>query len=271
MNILHIKPGILFIAIVSMLSLGSCYKLQTDYKYVKKEADPNINATAKQYLFDRSDNLTPGAIDTVFRWMKKGIEYAGIDMAEYEKPGRTYIFLHNSAIRVIASGKVTGGFFFDYPIIEKDAGGNPIRNADGTIKSHPATKWEEYAPETVKNYFLSLIIEGVYGFDNLHIENQSLPTLLPANTPATKESRLGYVVPSVTPDPNNQVLVVLNFTDGGNGFDPEGKINLKIANITSSPIRLNDKTDDRSAGYIATNGQLHVYGATVHPFRYSHL
>jgi hypothetical protein len=269
MNTTHIKRGILFLSTV--LTLSSCYKLQTDYDYVKKEADPNINATAKQYLLDRSDNTTPGAVDTVFRWMKKGIEYAGIDLAEYEKPGRTFIFLHNSAIKVVSSGKVTAGFFFDYPIVDKDASGNPIKNPDGTIKTHPAVNWSDYSQQTVKNYLLSLIIEGVYGFDNLTINNQSLPTLLPANTQASKESRLGYVVPTTTPDPNNQAITVVDYTNGGNGFDPEGKINLRIANTTSSPIRVNDRTDDRSAGYIATNGQLHVYGTTVHPFRYSHL
>src|SRR5437868_10201118 len=78
----------------SMLLTG-CYKLQKDYQYVKYELDPHINVTAKDYLIARGSltDLT-GASDTVFKWMRLGIEYAGIDMEEYAKPGRTFIFLH---------------------------------------------------------------------------------------------------------------------------------------------------------------------------------
>jgi hypothetical protein len=57
-------------------------------------------------------------------------------------------------------------------------------------------------------------------------------------------------------------------SDGSKGYDVEGKFNLKILNGSDqAPIVFNDKTNDRSAGYIADNGIVHVYGATVYPFR----
>src|SRR5215212_8250259 len=113
------KNHILFFAglIVWSIFLPGCYKLQKDYNYVKKTLDPHVNMTAKAYLLSRDTFLAGVKNDTILRWMRKGIEYSGIDWAEYEKPNRTYIFLHNSAIRVLTSGKVTGGFFFDYPIL----------------------------------------------------------------------------------------------------------------------------------------------------------
>src|SRR5580765_2235729 len=84
-------------AIVLIGILSGCYKLQKDYNYVKVTIDPHYNMTAKQYLFSR-DTVLGGVVnsDTVLRLMRKGIEYAGIDWSEYEKPNRTYIFLHNN-------------------------------------------------------------------------------------------------------------------------------------------------------------------------------
>src|SRR6476619_2595101 len=103
-----------FFVVAAAISLSGCYKLQKDYDYKGFSLDPHINMTAKQFLLSRG---TAGAgSDTIFKWMQLGIEYAGIDLSEYEKPDRTYIFLHNSAVRTISSGKVNGGFFFDHPI-----------------------------------------------------------------------------------------------------------------------------------------------------------
>jgi len=104
------KKNIIYL-VVLLVAFTGCYKRQKDFDYVKTPLDPHVYKTAKDYLIARADSATPGRVDTIFRWMKKAIEYSGIDWAEYEKPGRTYIFLHNSAIKVVTSGKVTGGFF----------------------------------------------------------------------------------------------------------------------------------------------------------------
>jgi hypothetical protein len=244
---------------VSVYTTG-CKKLlglnkQTDYEYEHRTADAHIYKTALQFLNDRA-NGSPGSVnDTVFRWMKMGLEYAGIDLAEYEKPGRTFVFLHNDAIKVwnASTKKVTGGFFFTFPIVDKDPNGNPsVDPVTSAIKTHPAEKWSDYSKETVRNYFLYLIGEGEYNFGQLNNLNQTVQTLLPGGTVATKESILGY----------------FTLSDGSKGFDIEGKFNLKLLNGNDqAPIVFNDKTNDRSAGYIADNGIVHVYGATVYPFR----
>jgi len=274
MKRLNIKTVITCL-LLAVLSPG-CYTLQKDYKYVKYVLDPNIGVTAKAYMDSRGKNGVGS--DTIFKWMQLGIEYAGIDYAEYEKPNRTYIFLYTNAVRTTSGSgatlKSTSGFFFDYPIVVKDALGNPIKSkVDVTADSlRPANSWNEYPQAMVRNYLLSLIIEGTYGFDNLTVENQSLQTLMPAGQVASnKDSKLGYVVTKSSPNPDlTQIAAITYSPTGGTGFDPEGKVNLKLTNNDQSPITVNDRTNDRSAGYIATNGQLHVFATTVHPFRYSY-
>ena len=263
--------------VVVMISFTSCYKLQKDYDYNAFTLDPNINMTAKQFLLSRG---TAGVgSDTVFKWMQLGIEYAGIDMAEYEKPGRTYIFLHNNAIRTTtgsgASLRVNGGFFFDYPIIGRDSAGNVLKSkVDPTMDSmRPAFQWKEYPQKLVKNYFLYLILQGDYTFENLSVSNTSIQTLLAPNTIAdpNKVSKLGWAVVKTSPNPDPALAANITFsTAGGAGFDPEGKINLKLINNQNAPINVNDRADDRTAGYFATNGKVHVYDRTIHHFRYSY-
>jgi len=265
-----------FACLIIAIFFSGCYKLQKDYQYVKYTLDPNINMSAKDFMNSRGKGGVGS--DTVFKWMQLGIEYAGIDYAEYEKLNRTFIFLHNSAIRTTSGSgatlKVTGGFFFDYPVVVKDVAGNPIKSKiDPTADSmRPAVNWSDYPQQMVKNYLQYFIIEGTYGFDNLTIENQTLTTLMPAGQVVSpKDSKLGYVVTKTSPNPDvTQVTAITLSSTGGTGFDPEGKINLKITNNDQSPITINDRTNDRTAGYIATNGQIHVFGTTVQPFRYSY-
>lgn len=254
---------------------SSCYKLQKDYNYVQSEIDPHYNMTAKQFLLSRG---TAGVgSDTVFKWMQLGLEYAGFDMTEFEKPNRTFIFLHNNAIKVWDNSKkvVTGGFFFDFPIVVKDANGNVIKSkVDPTQDStRPALNWSDYPQSMVKNYFLYLIVQGEYGFDNLDVNNKTVTTLLPAGTTVSaNDSRLGWVITKTTPNPDPTLATSYTTMKGaGTGFDPEGKMNLKITNNDKSPINVNDRTDDRTAGYYFTNGRVHVFDKTIFPFRYSYL
>ena len=260
--------------------MSGCYKLQKDYVYKKSVLDPHINMTAKEFLLSRG---TAGAgSDTVFKWMQMGIEYAGIDLSEYEKQDRTYIFLHNNAIKAWDNTKkvVTGGFFFDYPIYGRDASGNIIKSKiDPTQDStRPAQTWNEYPKEMVKNYFLYLILQGDYTFENLKVADSSIQTLLPPNTVADPNqiSKLGRAVVKSAPNPDPQFATTIYFlSSGGAGFDPEGKINLSLSIDPSqrenAPLMVNDRTPDRTAGYWANNGKVHVYDKTVHPFRYSWL
>lgn len=261
-------------------SVAGCYKLQKDYDYNPSVIDPHYDITVKQFLLSRG---TAGAgSDTPFKWMQKGIEYAGIDMAEYEKPGRTYILLHTDAIRRLTSNKVTAGFFFDYPIVVKDGTGTPIKSLINPAldSTRPAVAWEEYSQETVKNLFLYLMIEGEYGFDNLTISNTAVKTFLPAGTVVNPtDSKLGWVVTKTSPNPDVSLITSVTFDPAsGTGFDPEGKMNLRIGNNDVSPIIMNDRSWDRTAGFYFTNGRAHVFLSTsgsapttsIHPFRYSY-
>ncbi|MFL5738794.1 MAG: hypothetical protein ACJ75B_01145 [Flavisolibacter sp.] len=262
-----------FIFVISgAILMSGCYKLQKDYQYQPSVLDPHINMSAKDYLLLRGTNGANN--DTVFKWMQLGIEYAGIDLSEYEKPNRTYIFLHNNAIRTVSSGNVSSGFFYDYPAVVKDSTGSPIKSKlNPSLDSmKAANSWSDYPKELVKNYFLYLILQGDYGFENLSVNNTSIQTLLPPGTVASvHDSRLGWVVTRTTPNPDAASAANINFSStGGSGFDPEGKINLKLVNNQNAPINVNDRADDRSAGYFATNGQIHVYDKTIHPFRYSY-
>lgn len=271
-----IKTSHFSFVLLAAVLLSGCYKLQKDYDYRPFTLDPHINMTAKQFLLSRGTAGTGN--DTVFKWMQLGLEYAGFDMAEFEKPGRTFIFLHNSAIRttttVGTNVTVTGGFFFDYPIFPKDALGNHLKSVIDPTKDsvRPAMYWSDYPQQMVKNYFSYLILEGEYSFENLTVSNTSIKTLLPAGTTVSPDdTRLGWVVTKTTPNPDAaSATTVLYSPTGGTGFDPEGKINLKLVNNQNAPINLNDRIDDRTAGYFATNGKIHVYDKTVPPFRYSY-
>jgi hypothetical protein len=262
----------LLLAVMLVIILTGCYKLQTDYDYKPQTLDPNINMTAKEFMNSRGIGGTGS--DTVFKWMQLGVEYAGIDMTEYEKKGRTYIFLHNNAVRTLSSGKVNGGFFFDYPIVVKDSTGAVIKSKiDVTQDSiRPAVSWNEYPQAMVRNYFLYLILNGEYSFENLTVNNTTIQTLMPpGQTVSATDSKLGWVVTKTTPNPDAASASIIYFSQGsGTGFDPEGKINLKLINNQNAPINVNDRLDDRTAGYFATNGKVHVFDKSVPPFRYSY-
>jgi hypothetical protein len=262
----------LLLALVSASSLTGCYKLQKDYDYEPQTLDPNINMTAKDFMHSRGIGGTGS--DTVFKWMELGVQYAGIDLTEYEKKGRTYIFLHNNAVRTLSSGKVNGGFFFDYPIVVKDSTGAVIKSKiDVTQDSlRPAVSWNEYPQAMVRNYFLYLILNGEYSFENLTVNNTTIQTLMPpGQSVSATDSKLGWVVTKTTPNPDAAAAASIYFQQGsGTGFDPEGKINLKLINNQNAPINVNDRLDDRTAGYFATNGKVHVFDKSVPPFRYSY-
>ena len=278
-------------ALGCLLMAGSCkidsLELQKNYEYKPgSTVDAKINKSALQYLRDRGKtSVVPN--DTVFKYMQLGLEYAGLDLAEYEKTGRTFIFLSNNAIRVLptttstvngvtvvrtTSNIPTGGMWFDFPIMDKNPDGSQKFAADGvTPISHPATSWSEYNPQTVRNYFLYLIGQGDLGFNNLNNANQSLTSILPANTVAGKESRLGYLVVNNAQNLNvsgNRVITYDYTGNTGRGFDTESKFNLKQTNADFSPMVMNDNTNVATGGIIATNGQIHVNAATTYPSRY---
>lgn len=246
--------------------------LQEDYPYKATTLNPKIHKTARQYLEERGKNpVRPN--DTIFKWMQLGLEYAEIDLAEYEKPGRTFVFLSNNAIRVrnATSGAITAGMWFTFPKMVKNPDGSQKMNTNGTPATANATKWSDYPKADVRNYFLYLIALGDFGFHNAKIANTTLPTLLPANQVASNITRLGYYVAGTTPNytpAGARILTSTDFTVNGNGFDPEGKINFNISNSDYAPLMVNDLTTFATSGIEATNGQIHVSSTVVYPWRY---
>jgi hypothetical protein len=275
--------GIVLVNLFSMsLFMASCsmfgLDLQKDYDYKNSVLDPHINKTARQYLEERGKNPVI-ANDTIFKWMQLGLEYAGINLDEFEKPGRTFIFLGNSAIRVVpANGIPTGGMWFTFPISQRNLDGS-LKITNGLVETKPAVRWSDYSKADVRKYFLYLIALGDFGFDNGHVENTSLQTLLPLKAMASDSSKLGFFPAGTVPNFNDvgaRIITSVPVREPGvlYGFDPEGKINLRVVNGDYSPLQVNDFNTLTTSGLIATNGQIHVYAPTgttptpVYPFRY---
>ncbi len=251
--------------------------IQEDYDYKKSVLDPHINKSARQYLEERGKNpLIPG--DTIFKFMQLGLEYAGINLDEFEKPGRTFIFLGNGAIRVLPTKTVagavvvssivpTGGMWFTFPITQRNGDGTLKLTSAGAVETKPATRWEEYSRADVRKYFLSLIALGDFGFHNAQVTNTGLQTLLPSNMSASDSSRLGLLIVNIDQEFNDvgaRVPAYVTAREPGvnYGFDQEGKINLKILNGDYSPLQVNDYNTLTTSGIIATNGKIHVYSPT---------
>ena len=256
-NITIHKFKCVLLVIAGTLSLSACSLVgldaQDSYDYEKKILDPHINMTAREFLESRANGNAANPTDTVFRWMKKGLDYAGLDLNEYEKPGRTFLFLHNDAIMVRnATNQITGGFFFSFPIIRRNPDGSIMLDPNTNLPlTDPAKSWSDYKKETVRKYFLYLIGEGEFNFEDLGSENVTIKSLLPANS-----------------QPDTDEKSTLKLVNGGKGFDQEGLFTLKIQNNSDlGPLMFNDATVARSAGYIATNGIVHVFGAVLNPYR----
>ncbi|MFL9485302.1 hypothetical protein ACI6Q2_21145 [Chitinophagaceae bacterium LWZ2-11] len=213
----------------ALLFMQSCKKvlgldLQTDSEHTPYVLNPNINKSAWSYLKYRSgaDTTNPNyKTDTIFKSMYNAVVYSGMDTLEYTKPGRTFIFLHNSAVLSLTSTtpKVpTTTCYWGYYQVS-----NPKR---------PATSWSDYTPNQVKQWLQYLIIPGgQYSFDNLNTVETIVPTLLPPNTDTL----------------NPQSLMVLEIVN-----DQSAKI--RINGFVGS---LN-YTDVRTGGIISTNGPIHV-------------
>ncbi|HVG16756.1 MAG TPA: hypothetical protein VM935_17420 [Chitinophagaceae bacterium] len=149
-------------------TLVSCKKLaglerQEDWKFTPTTVDPNIKMSAWEYLKKRATG--PLAADTILKRMYEAVVYSEIDTMEYSKAGRTYIFLHNDAVRRLASNRYTTDCYWG-----RDSVGVPKR---------PANAWSEYPKDKVKNLLLYLIAEGNHTFETLTPVNVTAKTLAP--------------------------------------------------------------------------------------------
>ncbi len=217
-------------ACLGALGFTSCKKLaglplQQNTDHIISTLDPHINKSALQFLKDRA--LGQGD-DTIFLRMYQAVIYSGIDTAEYSKPGRTFIFLHDDAVYRVASNKVTTDCFFGHYL----------------VNGQPATKWEDYPPEFVKNYLLSLIVPGEYSFDNVGPDPVTATSLMPAGTDTLNpESKIVFTVVN---DRNSRFTI--------NGFPGS---DFPAPNLAAPGLAA------RTGGIIATNGPIHVVDRVV--------
>lgn len=166
------KQASLWLAFAGLLLvMSSCnlagLKMQEGVDYHPYVLDPHINKTAWQYIKDRSYNYA--GKDTIFKLLRQGIEYSGIDTNEYIKNNRTFILMHNDAIfRTTVVNKVT--------TITTDCFWGKY-----LVNGKPGTKWSDYPKDMVKNYLLYLIVPQAYSFNNLTPDNVTATTLEPLN------------------------------------------------------------------------------------------
>ena len=229
MNTIKFRHTISICICIAVLLLTACSKIaglerQQNVDHITSTIDPHIKKSAWQFLVDRALGTAPA--DTIFRWMYRGIIYSGIDTSEYTKPGRTYIFLHYDAIlRKVSNVTQADCYFGKYKV--------------GAAPGVAAARWEDYPALQVKNYLLSLIVQGEHTFEN------------------------------VSPDPKFEKSIMPPGTDP---LNPESIITFRVINDRDSKFRINDFPGSavptpnlvtpgiqaRTAGILSTNGPVHV-------------
>jgi len=99
------------------------------------------------------------------------------------------------------------------------------------VNGKPATKWSDYPQIQVKNYLLSLIVQGAYSYNNLGPSNIVVNTLEPLNY-----------------DPLNPTSVMMiHVTDDSN-------YNIRLNDFSGSVAYVTVRTSN----ILATNGYIQV-------------
>lgn len=206
-------------------------KKQTDFnRSTTDTTDAHLYKTAWAYLKSRAYG---SGTDTIFRRMYDGIIYSGIDTNEYIKPGRTFIFLNNTAVATYVWAK--------------------YKNGTAVGKS-----WTSYSKTDVKNYLLYLILTAQYSHYNLPLTDVYANTLAPAGTytanPAT------FTAPVATgslynPNPNSQMLLRVSNAN-------------TVTSQLDYPIVLNETNNVNTSDLLATNGVVFVLTNSAVAFFY---
>lgn len=209
----------------------SCRKLfglenQKNEDHPTTTIDPHINMSAWDFLKLRALGPSTSPNDTIFKRMYQAIVYSGIDSNEYKTTNRTFILLHNDAVRRLSGSTVTTDSYFGKYKVGPGAG-------------VAATKWEDYPQLQVKNYLLSLIVQGEHTFENVGPDPKFEHTLLPPNTdPLNPESLIAF-----------RVI---------NDRDSRFRINDFPGSAVPTPGLATPGIQARTAGILSTNGPIHV-------------
>lgn len=239
-------PGLL--ALLLLLSACSKLSLQKDYDRDPKPLDPKLYKTTLQFIKDRANGAVPQ--DTIFRRMLAAAEYAEIDLAEYEKTGKTFILLHNDAIyRTAKAKKKVNGVEIEFDSVQNDCffGAN-------FVNGKPAMQWSDYPKDFVKTYLQFLIVEGI--LDHYTIKTPSKNVVSGTLAPGGSLSTL----PAGITRHANWPFVANN----------ESTIRLKVLNSSPSntsdyPIVINDVRNVRTSSLQADNGSVHVIDRFLPP------
>lgn len=235
------KINILALSILVLAAATSCKKLslQKDYDRTPRTVDPELHKSAGKFLTDRATGVA-ATNDTIFAWMLRGINYAGIDLAEYEKSGKTFVLLHNDAIRRVT--KVSG----------KDSTQPDCFFGANMVNGKVAQKWEDYPQDFVRNSLLYLIANSVQDHYTMKLpdENYDVATM-------AAEGFLNTLPPGITRNPQSTGL---GFIPNNN---PKSLLRFRVTNSSPSntsdyPIVLNDSRNVRTSSMLATNGSVHV-------------
>lgn len=203
-------------------------KKQTDFDRVtnRDTTDAHLYKTAWAYLKARAYGSTT---DTIFRRMYDGIIYSGIDTNEYIKPGRTFIFLNNTA--------VTASVWAKY------------KNGTAVGKS-----WASYSKTDVKNYLLYLILTAQYSHYNLPLTIVTANTLAPAGAYTTNPTT--FLAPGTfNSNPQSQMLLRVSNAN-------------TVTSQLDYPIVLNETNNVNTSDLMATNGVVFVLTNSAVAFFY---
>jgi hypothetical protein len=214
-------------AFLAICILTGCKKiaglpLQENTDHVSTTIDPHINETAWQFLKDRALG-TSNFKDSIFYQMYLAIMYSGIDTAEYTTAGRTYIFLHNDAVNRKSNGVTQADSYF----------------GKYKVGGVAATSWDQYPQEQVKNYLLSLIVDGEFTFENVGPDPSYEKSLMPPGTDSLNPE--SAIVFSVINDRNSRFTI--------NGFPGSA---FPAPNLAAPGLAA------RTGGILSTNGPIHV-------------
>lgn len=214
-------------AFLAICILTGCKKiaglpLQENTDHVSTTIDPHINETAWQFLKDRALGAS-NFKDSIFYQMYLAIMYSGIDTAEYTTAGRTYIFLHNDAVNRKVNGVTQPDSYF----------------GKYKVGGVAATSWDQYPQEQVKNYLLSLIVDGEFTFENVGPDPSYEKSLMPPGTDSLNPE--SAIVFSVINDRNSRFTI--------NGFPGSA---FPAPNLAAPGLAA------RTGGILSTNGPIHV-------------
>jgi hypothetical protein len=157
--------AVIFALGLAMTLLSSCekitgLKLQEPYEFEPGLIDNRINMTALEFIKSRPD---------LFSSLIEAINYAQMEDF-YTQQNATYFLTTNNALRETSNAN---SYFIRNQI--PNPAYNPSAPAPGVLPTIPASAWEQYPVDKVKEFLRFHTLQGAYSYENLN----STPTWFP--------------------------------------------------------------------------------------------